>query len=101
MRTVGPRLAAGLLAALVLGGCGGSPEPRPLPKPTTSPSPSPSATPTPPVLPQAAKAKTKAGAIAFARTFIETLNYSGRHGRYGSLCESSTSHCCTRCEATG
>ena len=71
MRTVWPRLVAGLAAAgLILSGCGGSPEPKPLPKESkSSPSASPSAT--PPVMPAAAKKKTKAGAEAFVRALTE------------------------------
>jgi hypothetical protein len=84
MRTVGPRLAAGLIAAgLVLAGCGGSAEPKSLPAPTKSPSPSasPSAAPTAPVLPEAAKAKTKAGAEAFVRHYVQVLNYATFTGK--------------------
>lgn len=96
MRTVGPRLAAGLVAAgLVLSGCGGSPEPSPAPKPTTSTSPSPSATPSPPALPEAAKAK--AGAEAMVRHFLTALNYSGRTGNTEPLRNSYVA-LCTKCE---
>jgi hypothetical protein len=101
MRTVGPRLAAGLIAAgLVLAGCGGSAEPKPLPAPSKSPSPSasPSDVPARPVLPEAAKAKTKAGAIAFTSAFIDTLNYSGTSGETAPLRELFLP-LCTRCEA--
>ena len=85
MRTVWPRLTTGLAAGLVaagllLSGCGGdSPEPKPLPKDSkSSPSASPSAT--PPEMPAAAKKKTKAGAIAFVRHYVELINYAGRSG---------------------
>ena len=84
MRTVWPRLTTGLAAGLVaagllLSGCGGdSPEPKPLPKDSkSSPSASPSAT--PPEMPAAAKKKTKAGAIAFVRHYVE------RHQLRGSI----------------
>ena len=68
MRTVRHRLAAvaGVTCLLLASGCGGNPSPKPLPKsdPKPSASPSPSSSATPPVLPAAAKAKTKAGAVA-------------------------------------
>ena len=98
MRTVWPRWVAGLAAGLLLSGCGGdSPEPKPLPKESkSSPSASPSAT--PPVMPAAAKKKTKAGAIAFARAFIQTLNYSGSSGDTARLRRLFIAPC-TRCEA--
>lgn len=83
MRTVGLRLAAGLVATgLLLSGCGGSPEPSPAPKPTKSTSPSASA-PIPPVMPAAAKAKTKAGAIAFVKHYVTVLNYATFSGETG------------------
>ena len=86
MRTVGPRLAAGLIAAgLVLSGCGGSPEPKPLPK-QTEPSPSASASPSPPVMPAAAKKKSKAGAEAFVRHLLDLVNYADSDRGYRSCC---------------
>jgi hypothetical protein len=88
MRTVGPRLAAGLIAAgLVLAGCGGSAEPKQLPAPSksSSPSASPSDVPAPPVLPEAAKAKTKDSAIAFARHYVSLINYAQSTGRVDAL----------------
>ena len=59
--------ACGLLVA----GCGGNPEPKPLPRPSTSPSPSATATPVaqPPVMPEAAKARTKA-ATSLQRCYL-------------------------------
>jgi hypothetical protein len=105
MRTVGPRLAAGLIAGLVAGGpvlagCGGSPEPKPLPAPTKSSSPSASASsaPTPPVMPEAAKAKTRAGAEVLVRHFLAALNYSGATGDTAAIRDAYVS-LCTRCEA--
>lgn len=104
MRTVDPRLAVGSIAGVVLlaslTACGGAPEPQPLPTSTssTSPSPSSSATPTPPVMPETAGAKTKAGSIAFARGFIEALNYAGFSGDTKPLRRLYIS-LCTRCEA--
>ncbi len=78
MGTVGPRLAAGLVAcSVLLAGCGGSPAPKPLPAPRPSSSPSPTTTPAAaPAMPEAAKAKTRAGAIAFARHYVELINYA-------------------------
>jgi hypothetical protein len=97
MRTVSPRLAAGFVAAcLVLSGCGGNPKPQPLPRPTASLSPS--ATPSPPVMPAAARAKTRAGAIAFARGFFDAVNYAGRTGDTKPLRRLYIPFC-TRCEA--
>lgn len=105
MRTLHPRLAAGSMAGvmlLALTACGGSPHPQPLPKPISSTSPTPSASasasPTPPVMPEAAGAKTKAGAEAFARGFIEALNYAGTSGDTKPLRGLYIS-LCTRCEA--
>ena len=98
MRTVGLRLAPGLLAALLLNSCGGSPEPAPLPKPSaSSSSPAASASLTPPVMPEAARAKTKAGAEGLVRYFLVALNYSGRAGNTAALRHAYVSSC-TRCE---
>ena len=63
---------------LLVSACGGNAKPQPLPRPTASLSPS--ASPTPPVMPAAAKEKTKAGAIAFARHFVDVINYAGATG---------------------
>jgi len=100
MRTVWPRLLAGLVAgALLLGGCGEeSHTPRPLPKPSKSASPSASASATPPVMPAAAKAKTKAGAVAFTESFLDALNYAGATGDTQPL-RILYMRLCTRCEA--
>jgi len=104
MRRVWPRRVAGLVAPLVaagllLSGCGGdSPEPKPLPKDSKS-EPSASPSPTPPAMPAAAKRKTKAGAIAFTKTFIKTLNYSGASGDTAPFRRLFIAPC-TRCEAT-
>src|ERR1700712_2421290 len=92
-----PRLVVvAALALLVVAGCGGDPKPKSLPSPTPSPSPSASASATPPALPPAAK--TKAGAIAFARTFIESVNYAGVAGDTAPL-RAMYIPFCTRCEA--
>lgn len=93
--------AVGLLlpvVLLVLAGCGGSPEPRPLSDPTPSPSATASPTPTPPAMPAAARKKTQAGAIAFARGFIATLNFAGATGDTKAL-RRLYIDVCSRCEA--
>jgi hypothetical protein len=94
MRTVGPRLAAGSIAAgLLLSGCGGSPEPKPLPKPTQSASPSAPAAPAPPEMPAAARSKTDDGAKMFARHFVSLINYTARSGDRRALDAVSTPGC--------
>ncbi len=96
MRTVWPRLLAGLVAGvLLLGGCGENPEPKQLPKPSKSSSPSASASPTPPVMPAAAKAKTKAGAIAFARYYVSLINRAQATGDTRSLAKAESANCAT------
>ncbi|MEO5651543.1 MAG: DUF6318 family protein [Marmoricola sp.] len=71
-------LAAGSLLGLILTACGGNPEPQPMPAPrsSTSPSGSASPTPTPPVMPAAARKKTKQGAIAFVKYYVDALNHA-------------------------
>jgi hypothetical protein len=91
-------LVAAVLAGLLASGCGGSPEPGQLPAPERSSTPSASAKPAPPVMPKAAKAKTRAGAIAFARLFMATLNYAGGNGETQPLRRLFIGEC-TRCEA--
>ncbi|MCW2836497.1 MAG: hypothetical protein JWQ15_611, partial [Marmoricola sp.] len=104
MRTVRPRHAAAWIVVAVLfsvlTGCGGAPAPEPLPKPSgsTSPSASASATPGAPVMPAAARAKTKAGAEAFVRHYVDVLNYAGLSGDTQPLRRLHIS-ICTRCEA--
>jgi len=96
MRTVWPRWVAGLAAAgLLLSGCGGdSPEPKPLPKDSKgSPSESPSAT--PPVMPAAAKKKTKAAAVAFARHYVRLINHAQATGDTQPLASVETTDCST------
>lgn len=99
MRTT--RLLAALAAAALVAGCGGEgPKPSTLPSKSASPSTSASPTPTatPPVLPAAAKAKSKAGAIAFARHFIELVNFATTAGDTQELRGNFIS-LCTKCEA--
>lgn len=71
--------AVALVAALAAA-CGEDPKPRfsPSESPATSVSPTSSATPQarPPVMPEVAKKHTKAGAEAFARYLVATVNYA-------------------------
>ncbi|WP_157622576.1 DUF6318 family protein [Nostocoides sp. Soil756] len=78
-------VVAGVLAAVVLGGCTDDASPVVTPSPTASsanpsPSPSPSASVSPsatasgPAIPAAARAQTPAGAEAFVRFFFDELN---------------------------
>jgi hypothetical protein len=65
---------------LALAGCGGDPKADPSPSPS-SPSTSPvSTTPSAPVLPEEAKADTKAGAIAFVKYYVELINHAQATG---------------------
>ncbi|MFY0408291.1 DUF6318 family protein [Solicola sp. PLA-1-18] len=63
--------------------------------PTTSASPTPTG-PTPPPLPDAAKADTADGAVAFVQYYIKLLNYAANTGDVAPL--RSTSRNCTGCE---
>lgn len=98
MHAMTPRLSGLVAAALVVSGCGGTPEPQPLPKPTASTSPSASAAPSAPVMPEAAKVKTKAGAEAVVRFFLASMERAGDTGETMSF-ESSYTAECTRCAA--
>lgn len=84
-------VAASACLGLGLAGCGGSAKPSTLPKPSASSSPSPSAT--PPVLPAAAKEKTKAGAIAFVRHYVDVLNYATFSGETDTARKLDGEHC--------
>jgi hypothetical protein len=77
------RSVVGAALMLLLAGCGGNPKADP--PPSTSPTPSVSATPSPPALPEAAKANTRAGAIAFVRHYIELVNYAQMTGDVSAL----------------
>ncbi|GAB3655754.1 hypothetical protein GCM10027596_09130 [Nocardioides korecus] len=75
-----------LTGCLVLSsGCGGNPTPAPPPKTSPSPTASASSAPTPPALPAAAREKTKAGAVAFAKHYVSQLNYAALTGDVGEL----------------
>lgn len=77
-----------LLGCLALGACGEE-SARPQ-EPTTPPSPTSSVTPSStssatPELPEAAKAGTKAGAVAFVRYYIELINHAQATGNTAAL----------------
>ena len=93
MRGLPHRLAAGTSGVLLvstLGACGGSPRADPSPTPaTTSAAATETPTPTPPAMPAAARADTKAGAIAFVRHYVDLINYAG-HWRRSSILRRAT-----------
>jgi hypothetical protein len=91
-------LAALVAAALLLAGCGGSPKPSTLPSKSPTPSPSASPSPTPPVTPAAVRLKTKEGAEATVRLFLDTLAYAGASGQTDEL-RATYAASCTKCEA--
>jgi len=68
------RSIIGFALLLVVAGCGGDPQASPAPTPSTPAASPVSTTPSPPVMPEAAKANTKAGAIAFVRHYIDLIN---------------------------
>jgi hypothetical protein len=83
---------------LVVAGCGGDPQASPTPTPSMSTASPVSTTPSPPAMPDAARANTKAGAIAFVRHYIDLINYAQATGDVGPLaavedagCKSCTS----------
>jgi hypothetical protein len=83
---------------VVLAGCGGAPKVSPSPTPS-SPVTSPvSTTPTPPAMPDAAKANTKAGAIAFVRHYVSIQNYASLHGDTAAL-RKLASPACDSCQS--
>ena len=103
-----PLLVAALLAgSLGVAGCGGGPSPDTAPTPsasaptasttpatpTASPTPSASASPTAPTLPASARARSKAGAVAFARHYVQLINYAGASGDTVPLQGNSLTSC--------
>jgi hypothetical protein len=88
------------VVVLLTAACGGgNPEPAPLPQASTPKvSPSASSTPSAPVLPAAAKTKTKAGAIAAVRYFLDAMAYAGESGNTQPFKTAYTREC-TRCRA--
>lgn len=114
MRTVAPLVAASAACGLMVGCGGGSPEAKSSPpsstttsaaSPTTSKTTSTSATPTSqtsnatyagaPGVPEAAKHKTDAGAIAFARHYMQLVSDLGQRPRTGVLEPLASSSCGT------
>jgi hypothetical protein len=77
------RLAVGAALVVLLAGCGGDPKADPSPSPSATTSAS--ATPSPPVMPDAAKANTKAGAVAFVKYYIELVNHAQATGDVRTL----------------
>jgi hypothetical protein len=75
----------GVVLLLGLAGCGGDPKTDPSPAPSTPVTSPASTTPSPPAMPDAARANTRAGAIAFVRHYIELINYAQATGDVGAL----------------
>jgi hypothetical protein len=90
------RLVVGVVLALAVAGCGG--DPKADPTPTPSPPSSSSTTPAAPVMPEAAKANTKAGAVAFVKYYIEVFNHAQKTGATRTLASLSSKRC-TDCQA--
>jgi hypothetical protein len=81
------RFVVGAALVVLVAGCGGDPKADPSPSTSSAPtvSPTPTPTPTPPVLPDAAKADTKAGAIAFVKYYVELVNSAQASGQTTAL----------------
>lgn len=88
-------LVAVACGLLLLSGCGTTDDPKP--SPTSSPTPT-RTTPPVPVLPEAAKANTKAGAEAFVRHYVDLLNLAQATGNTAPVAASSLTTCET-CQA--
>ena len=89
------------LALLTLTGCSGSADPSPPPTTRSTPTsaaPSPTASPTVPVMPEAAKAHTKAGAKAFVRYFWQVVNYAQATGDTAAI-RTLSARKCAECDA--
>jgi hypothetical protein len=91
------RIVGAVALLLVLAGCGGDPkaDPTPPPSPSTSPA---STTPSAPAMPEAAKANTKAGAIAFVRYYVDLINHAQATGDVSGLAGVEAPECasCTK-----
>jgi hypothetical protein len=83
-------LVGGLLA-----GCGGGADDPPSagPSPSSTPTPTASAPPSAPVLPEAAKANTKAGAVAFVKFYVAAFNHAQATGDTKPLIALEGAHC--------
>jgi hypothetical protein len=89
-------LAGVVVSTLLLAGCSGDEPTAGPPKPAeppTSPVTTTSPTPAPPVLPAAARENSKAGAVAFARHFVEVVNFSTVFGNTDRLNRTSLRSC--------
>jgi hypothetical protein len=96
----GKRAARSLAVATVmlaasLSGCTSNPKPAPLPSdpPSPSASPSPGASPTPPAMPSAAQGTSAKAAKAFARFYIDAVNFASRTGDVSALKPLATLDC--------
>ena len=90
-------LVGAACTATLLAGCTSNAEPTPLPEPSpSSASPSPSAT--PPSLPPEAEGTSPQAAKAFARHYVDVINYAARTGDTNDLRELGTADCVS-CEA--
>jgi hypothetical protein len=94
---VRPVLGA-LAVLLALTSCGGDPKADSTPTPSAPVTTPVSTTPAPPVMPEAAKANTKAGAVAFVRYYVELINHAQATGEVGQL-EAVEDEACTSCRA--
>lgn len=89
------RHVIGTLALLaLLAGCGGDPKADPSPTGTATPTTTPvSTTPSAPVMPDAAKDKSKAGAIEFVKYYVAVFNHAQTTGDTGQLRTLSLATC--------
>jgi hypothetical protein len=87
---------------LALSSCGGDPKADPTPTPSSPVTTPVSTTPAPPVMPDAAKANTKAGAIAFVRYYVELINHAQATGETDGTTRVEDRSCnsCTRVRRT-
>jgi Family of unknown function (DUF6318) len=83
----------GVVLLLGLAGCGGDPKTDPSPAPSTPVTSPASTTPSPPAMPDAARANTRAGAIAFVRHYIDVFNHAQLTGSTDELSALSSPRC--------
>jgi hypothetical protein len=79
------RSIIGFALLLVVAGCGSDPKADPSPSPSSAVTSPVSTTPSPPAMPEAAKANTKAGAIAFVRHYVDLINQAQSTGDVSGL----------------
>jgi hypothetical protein len=92
---------AGLACAAALAGCDSNPSPAPLPSespPSASPSATSTPSPTPPAMPAAAKGTDERSAKAFARHYVDSVNFAMRNGDTAGL-KAVSSAGCAGCKA--